>query len=608
MGAGELTATTRGRILWILGPLALLASIAVSIVIGAATISVGDVYGVVVEHLGGPASELSAVRSNIVWELRLPRALMAVVCGAGLALCGVIMQSLLRNPLADPYVLGVSSGASTGAVIIVVLGIGGGAISLSTGAFAGAMVSFALVMLLAWGAGGGTSRIVLAGVAGTQLFSSLTSFIVISSADAERTRGVLFWLLGSLSGVDWTDVIICGVVVIGGLGVCLWQAKALDAFTFGNSAAASLGISVAWVRAGLLVLVALVTAALVSAVGAIGFVGLVLPHATRLIVGMGHRQLIPAVALTGSIFMIWVDTVARTVFAPQEVPVGVVTALIGVPCSPRCCSGCGGRHEYRSRHEGTRMTLRAKNLSWNRGGTLVLDDVSLDPMPGETIGILGPNGSGKSSLLRALAGIARPQQGTVTLDGTGIGSLRRRDVARRVAMVSQHATTETDIAVIDVVRLGRIPHASSFGGRSVDEDRVVEAALERTGLADKATRSWRTLSGGEQQRAQIARALAQEPQELLLDEPTNHLDIHHQFELLSFVAALPVTSYLAIHDLNHAAMFCDRVLVLNRGAVVDVGVPQDVLTAERISEVYRVRVEILTGPGGRRTIVFLPPG
>ncbi|PTR28778.1 iron complex transport system permease protein [Rhodococcus sp. OK519] len=313
------------------GGAALVLSIALAITLGPADLSVRDVYAVVLEHWGIGSSGLSRIKDGIVWELRLPRTMLAAVCGAGLALCGAIMQSLLRNPLADPFVLGISSGASTGAVAVVVLGIGGGIVSLSAGAFLGAVVSFALVMLLAAGAGGGTSRVVLAGVAGTQLFSALTSFIVISSADAEQTRGVLFWLLGSLSGVGWTDVLLCSVVVLIGIVVCLYHAPALDAFTFGNDMAATLGISVRRVRMVLLTVTALITAALVSAAGAIGFVGLVLPHAARFLVGTRHSRLLPATALIGAIFMVWVDAIARTLFAPQEIPVGVVTALVGVP-------------------------------------------------------------------------------------------------------------------------------------------------------------------------------------------------------------------------------------------------------------------------------------
>ena len=306
-------------------------SIGVAVTIGPASVSVGDVYRVILAHIGFGSAGVSRIEDGIVWQLRLPRTLLAAICGAGLALCGAIMQSLLRNPLADPFVLGISSGASTGAVIVAVLGVGGGALSLSTGAFAGALLSFVLVMLLAAGAGGGNDRVVLAGVAGTQLFSALTSFIVISSADAEQTRGVLFWLLGSLSGADWTDVVLCGAVTLLGLTVCLLNTSALDAFTFGHDAAASLGVPVKWVRILLLVITALITAALVSAAGAIGFVGLVLPHAARFVVGARHRRLLPTAVVIGAIFMVWVDTIARTVFAPQEIPVGVVTALIGVP-------------------------------------------------------------------------------------------------------------------------------------------------------------------------------------------------------------------------------------------------------------------------------------
>jgi len=309
----------------------LLGSIAVTVTIGPAELSVRDVYAVLFDKLGVRDSELSAIREGIVWQLRLPRTLLAAVCGAGLAVCGVIMQSLLRNPLADPFVLGISSGASTGAVVIAVLGVGGGLLSLSSGALIGALVSFALVLVLAAGAGGGNARIVLAGVAATQLFSSLTSFIVLSSADAERTRGVLFWLLGSLAGADWTDVALAATVCATGLSICLWQAASLDAFTFGSSSAATLGISVGRVRLLLLVVTAGITAVLVSVAGAIGFVGLVLPHAARFLVGVRHSRLLPVSAVTGAVFLVWVDALARTVFAPQEVPVGVLTALIGVP-------------------------------------------------------------------------------------------------------------------------------------------------------------------------------------------------------------------------------------------------------------------------------------
>jgi iron complex transport system permease protein len=313
------------------GAAVLALSVAVAITIGPADLALGDVYAVVAEHLGAGRAHVTAIEEGIVWELRLPRTALAAICGAGLAICGAILQALLRNPLADPFVLGISSGASTGAVLVVVTGVGGGAVALSTGAFAGALAAFALVLALAAVAGGGPDRVVLAGVAGTQLFAAVTTFVVFSSADAEQTRGVLFWLLGSLSGADWGDVALCGAVCAAGLLLCVTRSDALDAFAFGRDAAASLGVEVGRVRALLLAVTALLTAVLVSAAGAIGFVGLVLPHAARIVVGPVHRRLLPVTALAGAVFLVWVDTAARTLFDPQELPVGVVTALLGVP-------------------------------------------------------------------------------------------------------------------------------------------------------------------------------------------------------------------------------------------------------------------------------------
>lgn len=321
----------RSALLWTVGLAALALSVAVAVTIGPADISVPDVWSAVAAHLGWGEARLTPIRDGIVWNLRMPRTLLAAVCGAGLAVCGTVLQSLLRNPLADPFVLGVSSGASTGAVAIVVLGVGGGVVSVSAGAFAGALCSFALVLLLSHTLGGSADRVVLAGVAAMQLFSALTSFVILTSGDAETTRSVLFWLLGSLSGVGWTDVWLCAAVLFVSLVICLTQARTLDAFTFGQDAAATLGVHVTRIRLILLSITALLTAALVSSAGAIGFVGLVLPHAARALVGAGHARLLPVTALAGAVFLVWVDTLARTVLDPQEVPVGVVTSLIGVP-------------------------------------------------------------------------------------------------------------------------------------------------------------------------------------------------------------------------------------------------------------------------------------
>lgn len=303
------------------------------VAIGETSIEPSVVLQVLANKLWGAGYVLDPIDEGIVWNYRLTRALVAAACGAGLATCGVILQSLLRNPLADPYLLGISAGASTGAVMVALLGVGAGAISLSVGAFAGAVTAFVLVILLARvsGSASGTGQIILAGIAGSQLFNALTAFLITRSASSEQARGIMFWLLGNLGGVRWPSVWLAVPVALLGLVVCLWHRRALDAFTFGADSAASLGIPVRRVQILLIGCAALVTAVMVSIVGSIGFVGLVIPHAARLLLGTGHARLLPASALGGAVFLIAADVLSRTLIKGQVIPVGVITALVGAP-------------------------------------------------------------------------------------------------------------------------------------------------------------------------------------------------------------------------------------------------------------------------------------
>ena len=322
--------------LWILvsaSLVALFVSILFSITLGPLSVSMTDAWRVVAFKLGLSSTPegVTLLEQNAIWELRMPRALLAAVAGAALAICGAVLQSLLRNGLADPYLLGISSGASAGAVVVVLTASTAASFVMASGAFAGALAAFSLVLLLAWAAGNGNHNIILAGVAITQLFSALTSFLIMFSADANTTRGVLFWMLGSLESSSWQTVALSAAIFAVSFVVLFCHSTALDAFTFGADSAASLGINVKRVRMVVIGVASLLAATIVSSSGAIGFVGLVLPHAARLIVGTGHRRVLPVSAALGAILLVWVDALGRTVAAPVEIPVGVITALVGVP-------------------------------------------------------------------------------------------------------------------------------------------------------------------------------------------------------------------------------------------------------------------------------------
>lgn len=241
------------------------------------------------------------------------------------------MQALLRNPLAEPYVLGISAGASTGAVLIVILGMGVGVVGLSMGAFAGAFAAFFFVALLSNAMRSGPDRTILAGVAASQLFNAVTAYIVTTAANAQQARDVMFWLLGSFGGVRWPEFALLALVISAGLVGCLMYARVLDAFAFGDEAASALGVNVTAARLVLFALTALMTATIVSMVGSIGFVGLVVPHAARYVVGPLHARLLPACALAGAVFMVLADIGSRVLVDQQVLPVGVVTSLVGVP-------------------------------------------------------------------------------------------------------------------------------------------------------------------------------------------------------------------------------------------------------------------------------------
>lgn len=307
-------------------------SVAASIGIGAVAVPLERVWAVLVAHLlpgGGP---VDVVDDQIVWQLRAPRAVLALLVGAGLAVAGTALQALVRNPLADPYVLGVASGASLGAVAVLALGAGALAgAGLATGAFAGAMLAMLAVFAMARRGGSHPpGRLILAGVAVGYAASSATSFLQFQ-VQPSQLRGIVFWLLGSVAGAEWRQLPAPAIGVALTTAVLLTQGRALNALTLGQDAATALGFDVRRLRLLLMVTTSVLVGAVVSVAGGIGFVGLVVPHVVRLLVGPDHRRVLPLSALLGAVFLVWVDVVARVVSAPAELPIGIFTAAIGTP-------------------------------------------------------------------------------------------------------------------------------------------------------------------------------------------------------------------------------------------------------------------------------------
>jgi len=323
---------TRFRLL-LLGLAVLLAlSCALSLVFGAAQVPLERVLAILARQLFGiePAVAVSIGQDSIVWQLRAPRVLLGALVGAGLALVGTALQAVTRNPLADPHLLGVSSGAAFGAVLVVLyLGEFAGMLSLPLAAFVGAMASMLLVLAIA--SRGGrlhSERLLLAGVA-VSFVMMAASNLLLYLGNPHAASSVLFWMLGGLGLARWELLWLPAFCLALALAVLLGLGRALNALMAGEQSAVSLGLEPRRVRLVVFVVASLLTGVLVSLSGAIGFVGLMLPHVARFLVGAEHRRVLPVAALLGALFLVWVDVAARTWLAPQDLPIGIVTAAIG---------------------------------------------------------------------------------------------------------------------------------------------------------------------------------------------------------------------------------------------------------------------------------------
>ncbi len=314
---------------------ALLLAVAVAAVgVGAVAVPPSTTVRIVAHHLlpGAVDPGTDPLQDQIVWSFRFPRVILAALVGAGLAVVGVVLQTLTRNPLAEPVVFGVSSGAAFGAVLAFWLGLSAGRVGMSGAAFLGAMVSMVAVYLLSRRGGvASVPRMLLAGVALSYLFTAGYSYLLLRTDNYAAAEAVLFWLLGSVAGAEWSSLGLPAAALAVGIVVMMAQARPLNALLAGEETATAQGVAVRRFQAAMLVVTSLLIGVMVAVSGQIAFAGLVIPHVARLVVGADHRRLLGTSALIGAIFLILSDLVARTINAPNELPLTIMTATVGGP-------------------------------------------------------------------------------------------------------------------------------------------------------------------------------------------------------------------------------------------------------------------------------------
>lgn len=582
----------------------LLFSCLLGLKLGYLSVSLSGIVSILASHLLGSAlpSDIAMGIADAVWDLRLPRILLALSVGMGLSLSGMVMQAMFRNPMSDPYIMGVSSGASLGAASAVFFGAGAafGVSAIGCGAFLGAL---ALSLILAIAAGrvapGDSSYLLIFGAALAAICGGITSVLVYIGANA--TRGG------------------CDAVLADGL--CFLRQTPADAFCSRHRACfhhfflytdkdpesdAGRGGNCCPAGAAAPPFSASLPGDECAPDGKSGDAGGTdrlrrssgaawLPDGH----GGGSQEAPACIRSFGRTD----DGLGRYLRTDTDPRCGYSFGCQLI--SDRCACISGDAHPaFVSFWRRRGMNISVNHVSAGYGGKQVLKDVSISFESGQLTGIIGPNGCGKSTLLKCIYRLLSPWSGDIRIGDTVLKDLPYRESAKRVAVLAQHHAAGFDFDVEEVVLMGRTPYKGITEGNNREDRDIAHRAMQETGVETLAEQSFSFLSGGEQQRVMLARALTQETPCLILDEPTNHLDITYQLQIMDLVSSRHLTVLAAIHDLNIAAMYCDKIAAMKHGELVAFGRPEEVLTEERIWDRYHVKAEVFPRKDGRPAVIF----
>jgi iron complex transport system permease protein len=564
--------------------LLLIAALAAAMLLGETPLT-ADQYAQALTHPGSPPAE-------VIWSIRAPRALMAALVGAALGLAGATMQGLLRNPLADPGVLGVSALSGLGAAAAIALGVALAPGAIEIAALAGALAAGLIVSAI-------TARfrepetLILFGVSLSAFGGALTALVFNFSPSPVTTAEVMSWLLGSVENRDWIDILRALVPMALGGWLCVWSARGLTMLTLGEETAALSGLPMGRLRTAAVAGAALLTGAAVAASGVIGFVGLAAPHLVRRGAGENPGRILAPSAVAGAGLLVLADLVARLLPTEQELKLGVVTALFGAPLFALVAWRAAS--SWRSTGAAPSSAFRAPPAQ----------AVALTLAGGEVVGVLGPNGSGKTTLLRGGLGLLDPGHGLILWDDQPLANLTEAQRAQLVGYLPQERHVGWNLTALAIAALG---------APDLHPDAALKTAygcLGKVGLKRLAGRGVLDMSGGERARVLLARLLTTRAAVLIADEPAAGLDPDaqlHMLELLRAEAERGASVVVTLHDLTLAARFCDRLLVLKDGRAVAEGPPAEALTPQVLSEVFGLDGALIETPAGLTLAAQRKPG
>ena len=510
--------------------------------VGAVRIPVADVWAALT---GGDCPQATA---KIVVNIRLIKAVVALLAGAALSVSGLQMQTLFRNPLAGPYVLGISSGASLGVALVVLAGIGS-----SIGVAAAAWIGAAAVLLVIATVGHRIKDIMVILILGMMFSSGVGAVVQILQylSREEALKAFVIWTMGSLGDVTAQQLTILVPSIVVGLLLAIWAIKPLNLLLFGEEYAVTMGLNIRRSRGLLFLSTTLLAGTVTAFCGPIGFIGLAMPHVARMLFREAdHCVLVPGTILSGAAPL-------RPRFQVLHPADKRHHRIVGYP--DRGVGGIAQQILY--------GMIQLHDFSIGYGERTLLHEVEAAIPKGSLTALIGRNGTGKSTLLRAIAGLNRRYTGEILLDGRDISDMRADEMAKTLAFVTTERTRIANLKCEDVVAVGRAPY-TNWIGRMQDADReIVARSLASVGMSDYARRTMDKMSDGECQRIMIARALAQQTPVILLDEPTSFLDLPNRYELCSLLARLAHDEGKCIlfstHELDIALSLADSIALID---------------------------------------------
>ena len=584
----------------------------------------------------------------VILHFRLPRTIAACIAGAALALAGTIFQGVLKNPLADPYLLGTSAGASAAAALCFLNGFGRGTplfyIIVFIGAAGGTFLSY---MIARFSGKISDASLILSGVAVSSFLTAL--LMLFMNLGGEKALALIGFVMGSFSAPSLAELLVSGLILLAVLAAAFACSRFLDAFSLGEEKAYHLGADPAKGRILFFALASAASAAAVSLCGTIGFVGLMVPHIMRLMFSPLARILVPASALGGAVLLCAADTAGRALFAPSEIPAGIIMSLCGAPfflwllfrkkasgrafvfsesevlqsqANERPASiaavpsdnSCFLRN---NKHNGNLPLLEIRNLSfaWDCGkasdkkgslaaglpkgmtGSRILSDcqkvlfrnLSFSLEAGDFLGILGPNGAGKSTLLKIISGFIKNDAG-IYLEGIKRSALSPAELASKISWLPGELETPYDFKTSDFVELGCCAGTGFMSPATHNDRKRAIDALSAAGILGLSERSLNSLSSGERQLVFLAQALAQDSSVMLLDEPVSHLDLHYKSRFLEIVSSyIGSGKHCAIAVLHEPALAfsCTKVLLLGHDSFF-IGNPGKAVSRDNLSVLYGI--------------------